>query len=65
MFAQLQVRAAACHNRRAVVEIVNGANVRSVGKGDMILNPPGGRHGLVNNSDEDIDILVVQIGVTE
>lgn len=31
----------------------------SIKKGDMILNPAGGRHGLVNNSEEDIDILVV------
>ena len=37
----------------------------TVGKGDMILNPAGGRHGLVNNSRENIDILVVQIGINE
>jgi mannose-6-phosphate isomerase-like protein (cupin superfamily) len=37
----------------------------TVGKGDMILNPPGGRHGLINNSDENIDILVIQIGINE
>jgi mannose-6-phosphate isomerase-like protein (cupin superfamily) len=37
----------------------------TVGKGDMILNPAGGRHGLVNNSREDIDILVIQISLDE
>jgi mannose-6-phosphate isomerase-like protein (cupin superfamily) len=36
-----------------------------VGKGDMILNPAGGRHGLVNNSTENIDILVLQISLDE
>ena len=37
----------------------------SVSKGDMILNPVGGRHGLVNNSSENIDLLVVQISIDE
>jgi mannose-6-phosphate isomerase-like protein (cupin superfamily) len=37
----------------------------NVGKGDMILNPSGGRHGLINNSRENIDILVIQISVNE
>lgn len=37
----------------------------NVGKGDMILNPSGGRHGLTNNSHENIDILVIQISVNE
>ena len=36
-----------------------------VSKGDMILNPMGGRHGLVNNSSENIDLLVIQISVDE
>ncbi|MEM7223066.1 MAG: cupin domain-containing protein [Pseudomonadota bacterium] len=31
--------------------------------GDMILNPAHGTHGLVNDSDSDIDLLVVQIGL--
>jgi mannose-6-phosphate isomerase-like protein (cupin superfamily) len=35
----------------------------SVGKGDMILNPAEGRHGLINNSAENMDILVIQIGI--
>jgi len=35
----------------------------AVSKGDMILNTAGGRHGLVNDSDEDIDILVIQVGI--
>ena len=33
--------------------------------GDMILNPPGGRHGLVNDSDRKIDILVIQVGIAD
>lgn len=37
----------------------------SISKGDMILNPVGGRHGLVNNSSENIDLLVVQISIDE
>ena len=31
--------------------------------GDMILNPPGGRHGLINNSDVNIDLLVIQVSI--
>ena len=31
--------------------------------GDMILNPKGGKHGLSNNSESDIDILIIQVGV--
>jgi len=34
-----------------------------VGKCDMILNPAGGHHGLVNNSANDIDLLVIQVGI--
>ncbi len=34
-------------------------------KGDMILNPEGGRHGLVNDSDENIDILVIQVSIND
>lgn len=34
-----------------------------VTKGDMILNPAGGRHGLANNSMTNIDVLVVQVGI--
>jgi mannose-6-phosphate isomerase-like protein (cupin superfamily) len=37
----------------------------AVGKGDMILNPAGGRHGLINNSCENIDILVIQMSINE
>ena len=37
----------------------------TVGKGDMILNPGGGRHGLFNNSAENIDLLVIQINIGE
>ena len=34
-----------------------------VRKGDMILNPAGGHHGLLNNSTENIDLLVIQVGI--
>ena len=37
----------------------------TVGKGDMILNPPGGRHGLINNSGQNIDILVIQMSINK
>lgn len=33
----------------------------TVKKGDMILNPAHGEHGLVNDSNSDIDLLVIQI----
>ena len=41
---------------------IDGEEVK-VSKGDMILNPAGGEHGLVNNSSEDIDLLVIQVGI--
>lgn len=37
----------------------------AVKKGDMILNPPNGQHGLVNNSDKNIDLMVIQISLVE
>ncbi|NQV47899.1 MAG: cupin domain-containing protein [Rhodospirillaceae bacterium] len=33
----------------------------AIKKGDMILNPAFGEHGLVNDSGSDIDLLVIQI----
>ncbi len=33
----------------------------AVKKGDMILNPAYGEHGLVNDSDSDIDLLIIQV----
>ena len=36
----------------------------TVRKGDMILNPPNGAHGLENTSDDNIDLLVIQIALT-
>ena len=35
----------------------------TVKAGDMILNPAYGSHGLVNDSDSNIDLLVIQIGL--
>ena len=40
-----------------------GGEPTTVKKGDMILNPAFGEHGLVNASDTDIDLLVIQIGL--
>jgi mannose-6-phosphate isomerase-like protein (cupin superfamily) len=37
----------------------------AVKKGDMILNPAFGEHGLVNDSDSNIDLLVIQIGLKD
>ena len=34
-----------------------------VKKGDMIKNKPFGEHGLINDSDSDIDLLIIQLGV--
>jgi mannose-6-phosphate isomerase-like protein (cupin superfamily) len=31
-----------------------------VSKGDMILNRPGGRHGLLNNGSEEMELLIIQ-----
>ncbi|MCP4433704.1 MAG: cupin domain-containing protein [Gammaproteobacteria bacterium] len=43
---------------------IDGEEV-TVKKGDMILNPAGGKHGLLNSSDGDIDLLVIQIDINE
>ena len=37
----------------------------TVEQGDMILNPRGGSHGLTNNSDGDLDILVIQVSIRD
>jgi mannose-6-phosphate isomerase-like protein (cupin superfamily) len=42
--------------------MLDGKEVK-VSKGDMILNPVEGEHGLVNNSSEDIDLLVIQVSI--
>ena len=34
-----------------------------VKKGDMIKNPPYGEHGLVNDSNSDIDLLIIQFSL--
>lgn len=41
---------------------LNGKKIQ-VTKGDMILNQPSGEHGLVNNSSENIDVLVIQVSL--
>jgi mannose-6-phosphate isomerase-like protein (cupin superfamily) len=34
-----------------------------VGPGDVVMNQPGGTHGLKNVSDADLRIVVVEVGV--
>ena len=34
-----------------------------VSSGDMILNKPGGTHGLLNNSDAQIELLIIQASI--
>jgi mannose-6-phosphate isomerase-like protein (cupin superfamily) len=36
-----------------------------VKKGDMIKNPPFGSHGLVNDSDTELDLLILQLKIDE
>ena len=33
---------------------------RRVSQGDMILNQPGGQHGLLNDTDSELELLVIQ-----
>jgi len=41
---------------------INGQRSK-IKKGDMILNKPEGEHGLVNNSDANIELLVIQVSL--
>ncbi len=36
---------------------------RRVGVGDMVLNKPGGTHGLLNDTDSEIELLIIQASV--
>ncbi|GGA66772.1 hypothetical protein GCM10011369_05440 [Neiella marina] len=42
--------------------VVNGEQ-RDVFAGDVVVNPPFGSHGLVNDSDEPLELLVLQASV--
>jgi mannose-6-phosphate isomerase-like protein (cupin superfamily) len=44
------------------VMTVNGEECR-VSKGDLILNPPGGTHGLENQSTKALSILVIEVKI--
>jgi mannose-6-phosphate isomerase-like protein (cupin superfamily) len=44
------------------VMTVNGEQ-RRVFKGDLILNPPGGTHGLENQSTKNLSILVIEVEI--
>ncbi len=57
-------------NNEEMYIVLEGQGTMTVGdvpvavkKGDMMLNPAFGEHGLVNDSDADIDILVIQVGI--
>jgi len=41
---------------------IDGENFR-VKKGDIIKNRPYGEHGLVNDSNEDIELLIIEISI--
>lgn len=38
---------------------------RNVAKGDLILNPPGGTHGLENRSNKNLSILVIEVEIPQ
>ncbi|KGJ88581.1 cupin domain-containing protein [Colwellia psychrerythraea] len=47
--------------------ILNGEGLMTIGgenkrvrKGDMILNKPHGTHGLLNDSDQELELLIIQ-----
>ena len=37
--------------------------IKQVQQGDVIINKPFGSHGLTNNYDEDLKILVFEVGI--
>lgn len=39
---------------------VNGEQC-DVKKGDLIINPPFGEHGIINNTDNDLHLLVIEV----
>ena len=42
----------------------NGEQKR-LSKGDIFVNPPFGTHGLINDSEDDLHLLVVEVGMEE
>jgi mannose-6-phosphate isomerase-like protein (cupin superfamily) len=57
-------------NNEEMYIILEGQGVMTVNnestlvrKGDMILNAPHNSHGIQNHSEEDLDVLVIQISV--
>jgi mannose-6-phosphate isomerase-like protein (cupin superfamily) len=40
-----------------------GTTERDVEHGDVIVNPPGGTHGLYNQGPENIELIVIEYGV--
>lgn len=59
-------------NNEELYVILKGKGIMTIGQkeiivrqGDVIKNFPFGGHGLVNNSDEDLDLLVFQMRIDE
>ncbi|WP_133406832.1 cupin domain-containing protein [Parashewanella tropica] len=57
-------------NNEELYIILNGTGTMTVDglskqvvKGDIIKNKPYGEHGLVNDSKEDLELLIIQIGI--
>ncbi|HKQ62806.1 MAG TPA: cupin domain-containing protein [Candidatus Polarisedimenticolaceae bacterium] len=58
------------HDNHELYVIVSGRGrmeldgaIFDVGPGDVVMNQPGGTHGLKNVSDADLRIVVVEVGV--
>jgi mannose-6-phosphate isomerase-like protein (cupin superfamily) len=59
-------------NNEELYIILKGRGTMTIGqkeitveKGDIIKNPPFGWHGLVNDSEENLDLLVFQVSIDE
>lgn len=57
-------------NNEEMYIILGGSGIMTIAdqeyrvkKGDMIKNPPFGEHGLVNDSNENIELLIIQMSV--
>lgn len=59
-------------NNEELYIILEGRGIMTIGqkeivvdKGDVIKNPPYGGHGLINDSDDHLDLLVFQLRIDE
>jgi mannose-6-phosphate isomerase-like protein (cupin superfamily) len=58
------------HDNEEIYIILKGSGVMSIGAservvepGDVIINSPGGTHGLRNDGSDDIELVVIEYGV--